>query len=295
MYKQIDSNKRNSLLLVAAFVGVVAAAGYAYGYVTETGSLGLAFALTASLGMTVLSWFAGDKIVLATSGAVEIKTREENPYVWNLLENLCITSGLPRPRLYLIPDSAPNAFATGRDPKHASIALTTGLVELLENEELEGVIAHELSHIGNYDIRWMMLVAVLVGALTILGDLFIRGFHGRDRDRGGGGIFVLVGIIFLIVSPIIGELIKLAVSRKREYLADASGALLTRYPEGLARALEKIAQANLPVAQASQATAHLWISNPFGQRGRRRMAALFSTHPPIEDRITELRKMARAE
>jgi heat shock protein HtpX len=297
MYKQIQSNKRKSLILVAVFTGILACAGYVYGEVTQSGYVGLVFAVCLSVGMTIVSWFAGDKIALATTGAQLIQTREQNPYLWNMVENLSITAGLPMPHLYLIEDTSPNAFATGRDPKHASIAVTTGLVDLLENEELEGVLAHELSHIDNYDIRYMMLVAVLVGALTILGDVFVRGFfQGRSRRRSdASGLLLVVGLVFLVLAPIVGEMIKLAISRKREYLADASGALLTRYPEGLARALEKIHAAALPLTRASQATAHLWITNPFGADGRRHWSYLFATHPPIEHRIAELRKMASAQ
>jgi heat shock protein HtpX len=294
MYKQIDANRHKSLLLIALFTGVLAAAGYAYGIVTNTGYAGLTFALTVSLGMTAFSWFWGDRLVLWTSGAQLIQTREQNPYLWNLVENLSLTAGLPMPKLYLIDDAAPNAFATGRDPAHASVAVTSGLVQLLENEELEGVLAHELSHVKNYDIRWMLLVAVMVGALTMLSDTLVRGrlFGGGrgNRDRNGANaLLILVGIVLLILAPVIGELIKLAISRKREYLADASGALLTRYPEGLAKALEKIRDRAQPLARSSSATAHLWIANPFaGQR----LSNLFSTHPPIDDRIQELRKMA---
>jgi heat shock protein HtpX len=292
MYKQIDSNRWKSRLLIALFISVLAAAGYAYGEYTGAGFAGLIFALMISVGMTLISWFAGDRIVLASSHAKEIRAREENPYVWNLVENLCLTAGIPLPRMYLIEDPAPNAFATGRSPEKASIALTTGLIQLLENEELEGVIAHELSHVKNYDTRFMILVAVLVGSLSLLGHFFFRGslFGNRDRDRSGGWL-AIIGLVFLIISPIIGELIKLAISRKREYLADASGALLTRYPEGLARALEKIRDHQKPVKNASSATAHLWIASPFS---RQSLSRLFSTHPPIEDRVKELRKMSSA-
>lgn len=302
MYTQIQQNRNRSLFLIAVFTGVLAAVGYVYGQLTDTGYSGLVFALIVSLGMTFISWFAGDKIVLATSGAQEITSRDQNPYLWNLVENLCITAGLPRPRIYLIQDEAMNAFATGRDPNHSSIAFTTGIVQALENEELEGVVAHELSHIKNEDIKVMMLAAVLVGAITILGDAFLRGgvFFRRDRDRDnrseGNGLFLVLGLIFIIISPLIGQLIQLAISRRREYLADASGSLLTRYPEGLARALEKIATQSPPVARASTATAHLWISNPFGEQPRffQRIQNLFSTHPPIADRISKLRDMANA-
>jgi heat shock protein HtpX len=294
MYSHIASNRRKSFLLVAVFIGILAAAGYIFGYLNGSGYGGLVFALIVSLGMTAISWFWGDKIVLLSTGAKRIETRDQNPYLWNMVENLSITAGVPMPALYLVEDASPNAFATGRDPARASVAVTTGIIQLLENEELEGVLAHELSHVKNYDMRFMMLVAVLVGALTILGDSFFRfGFLGRRGNRdSGGGILAIVGIAFLILSPIIGEIIKLAVSRSREYLADASGALLTRYPEGLARALEKISTNSQPMQRASHATAHLWIANPYGSR--QRFASLFSTHPPVEDRINRLRLMADA-
>ncbi len=295
MYSQINSNRRKSLLLIALFTGILSAAGYSYGYINGAGYAGLVFALTVSMGMTAVSWFFGDKIVLSSTGAKRIESREENRYLWNMVENLSMTAGLPMPALYIVDDPSPNAFATGRNPKHASIAVTTGMIQIVENEELEGVLAHELSHIKNYDMRFMMLMAVMVGALTILGDSIFRfGFFSRrsNRNNEGGGILAVVGIVFLILSPIIGEIIKLAVSRSREYLADASGALLTRYPEGLARALEKISTNSQPMARASKATAHLWISNPYGLG--KHVSSLFSTHPPIEDRIKQLRLMADA-
>ncbi len=296
MYQQIDSNKRNTWILIGLFTGLLAAVGYVLGAVNGDWGGGLALALTISLGSTFISWFAGDKIVLFTSGAKELTDREQNRYIWNLVENLCITAGLPRPRIYIVEDESPNAFATGRDPEHASIALTTGLIRILENEELEGVIAHELSHVKNYDTRYMILVAVLVGTLTMVGDVFIHGGFRRRSDRdSGGGAFMIVGIIFLIVSPLIGQLIKFAISRQREYLADASGSLLTRYPEGLARALEKISQHSRPMQKASHATAHLWISNPFGEEKgiASRLSNLFSTHPPAAERIARLRGLAK--
>lgn len=291
MYSHIDSNKRKTWLLIALFVGVLAAAGYAYGYVSGAGEFGLVFALVISLGMTAFSWFFGDKVVLFTTGARRIESRDEYPYLWNIVENLCITSGQPMPALYVVDDSAPNAFATGISPDKASVAFTTGLIEILENEELEGVAAHELSHVKNFDSRYMLIVATMVGALTLMGDLFFRIGFGRNR-RDAHPAFLLIGIAFLILSPIIGELIKLAVSRSREYLADASGSLLTRYPEGLARALEKISTHGAKMQGASNATAHLWIASPFGPH--RKFSALFATHPPAEERIRRLRGMAEA-
>jgi len=292
MYKQIDSNKRMSVLLITLFIIVIIALGYFYDILTgdQTYS-GVIIAIIISLVMTLISYYQGDKIALWSTGAQAI-SKEQNSYVYNLVENLCITSGLPVPKIYVINDPAINAFATGRKPELASIAVTTGAIEKLENEELEGVLAHEMAHVKNFDIRFMMLVAILVGAITILSDIFIRGrFFGRkSSNNNGGGILIIVGIILAILSPLIAELIKLAISRRREYLADADGSLLTRYPEGLARALEKIALKNQPMAKASSATAHLFISNPFGSS--RKFANLFSTHPPIEERIAKLRTMA---
>lgn len=294
MYKQIEANKRNSIFLVVIFFAVILGVGYIfdrfYGS-AEVPYVGLLVALIVSFGMTMISYFTGDKIALASTGARPI-TKVDNSYLYNMVENLCITAGMPMPKIYIIEDSAINAFATGRKPELSSVAVTRGAIEKLENEELEGVLAHELSHVKNYDIRFMMLVAVLVGTIAILADLFLRiGFYGRGKSRdnkGGGPILLIIGLIFIIISPIIAQLIKLAISRKREYLADASGALITRYPAGLASALEKIRNENQPMARASKATAHLFISNPF--QGRK-IAHVFSTHPPIEDRIKKLREM----
>lgn len=251
------------------------------------------FATFFSLVTSSVSYFKGDKVALASSGAKEI-AKTDNPYVYRMVENLCITAGMPMPKVHIIPSAALNAFATGRDPEHASIAITTGLIEALENEELEGVIAHELSHIKNYDIRVMTIVVVLVGLVSLLADMLFRArLFGGDRSdskQGGniGAILMIVGLVLLILSPIIAKLIQFSISRKREYLADASGALLTRYPEGLARALEKISHSSVPLKTANAATAHLFISNPFKKQS---FASLFSTHPPAEDRIRILREM----
>ncbi len=292
MYSQIDSNKRRSWILIFLFIGLIATAGWVYGYVvTDSGYVPLIIALVISCGMTLVSWYAGDKIALSTSGAVEITDRTQFPTLWNVIENLCITCGLPMPRIYIIKDASPNAFATGRDPQHASIAVTTGLLLSMDRTELEGVLAHEISHIKDFDIRLMMLVIVLVGTLTIIGHQFLFFGFGRRRGQDDGGIFAIIGLAFLLLSPLIGQLIKLAVSRRREYLADASGALLTRYPEGLARALEKIRDAAIPMQRTSPATNHLWISEPSSANVSQRLAGLFSTHPPINSRIKRLRAM----
>ena len=294
LYHQIDSNKRKTILLIFLFTGVVLAVGWAYGIYTDTGYGGLVFAAAIAFVMSLTSYYKGDAIALASSGAKEIQ-KTENPYVYRMVENAAITVGLPMPRVHIIHDPMINAFATGRDPEHASIAVTTGAIEKLENEELEGVLAHEMAHIKNYDIRVMMIVLVLVGIIALLSDIFMRSmmFGGnRKRDNNAGGILMIVGLVLLIVSPLIAKIIQLAISRKREYLADASGALITRYPEGLARALEKIRDTNTqPLAKASNATAHLFFANPFGGT-KKFLSNAFSTHPPIDDRINKLRQMA---
>jgi len=295
MYKQIDSNKRRTVILMVLFVILVLLLGWVFGEYTGYGYWGLIFALIISLVMTLFSYYKGDKVALWSAGAKPI-VKEDNPYVFRMVENLCITAGLPMPKIYVINDPAPNAFATGRGPEHAAIALTSGIIEKLENEELEGVIAHELSHIKNYDIRLMMVVAVMVGIIVLISNWIfrIRGIGGR-RSKGGGqivAIIMIIGIVLALLSPLIAELIKMAVSRKREYLADASGALLTRYPAGLANALEKISAYKEPMRRANNGTAHLFISNPFGERAGRGLAHMFSTHPPVDDRIAKLRDMA---
>ncbi|MDO8571234.1 MAG: M48 family metallopeptidase [bacterium] len=293
MYNQIASNKRKTNLLIVLFIAIVVGLGYLFGYLSGYGWIGVVPAAGISIVMALISYYSGDKIALSVSGAKEIQ-KEANPYVWQMVENLCITSGMPFPKVHIISDQAINAFATGRDPQHASIAITEGAIQKLENEELEGVIAHELSHINNYDIRVMTIVVVLVGVIALLSDFMLRFHvfgHGRDRDRAVHPLFLVIGIVLMILAPIVAELIKLAVSRKREFLADASGSLLTRYPEGLARALEKIAAENTPMSRANEATAHLYISNPFGS-SRQWLTKLFSTHPPTEDRVKALRSMA---
>lgn len=290
MYNQITANKRKTWVLIAIFIAFIIGVGYVIQQWQGYGANAIATAAVISLVMTLASYYAGDKIALSTSGARRIN-KEENPYLYRIVENLSITAGLPMPKIHVIDSPALNAFATGRDPQHASIAVTTGLMDALENEELEGVIAHELSHIQNYDIRVMTVVIVLVGLISLLTQWFFHFGGGRrnSNDNNRGNIFAIVGIILLMISPLIAELIKLAVSRKREYLADASGSLLTRYPEGLARALEKISGSETPLASANTATAHLFIANPFKGKS---ISNLFSTHPPAAERIKRLREMA---
>ncbi|MFZ5365246.1 MAG: M48 family metallopeptidase [Patescibacteria group bacterium] len=296
MYNQIDSNKRRSAVLIIIFILIMIALGLIFGYLTGFLYEFIFLALIISIAMTLFSYFRGDKLALWSAGAKGPIAKEDNPYVWRLVENLSITAGVPMPKIYIINDPAPNAFATGRDPETAAIAVSAGIINMLENEELEGVIAHELSHIKNYDVRLMMIVLVLAGTVALMANWFLRfgSFGGRNRDRNDqtGAALAIVGLIMALVSPIIAEVIKLAVSRRREYLADASGALLTRYPEGLARALEKISAYDRPMIKASNATAHLFFVNPYFH-SRRFMSKLFSTHPPIEDRINRLRGMER--
>jgi heat shock protein HtpX len=293
MYNQITANKRKSWVLIALFFAVLIAIGYFWGLWSGGDYAGtMTFAGVIAIIMALVGYYSGDTIALKMAGAYPI-THEQNQYVWHLVENLCIAQGIPMPKIYLIPDQAMNAFATGRDPQHSSLALTEGIIKKLENEELEGVIAHELSHIKNYDIRLGTLVIILVGMVSIMSNIFIRSrmFSGRRDSREGniGGILMLAGFILIILSPLIANLIKLAISRKREFLADASGALLTRYPEGLAKALEKIQRDNTPMQNISEATAHLYFTSPFGAVPKF-LGKLFATHPPIEERIKALRQ-----
>ena len=297
MYNQIALNKRKTFILIAIFIALILVIGYAVSLISNGDPyLYLILALIFALGSALTGYYSGDKMALWSAGAVPIQ-KEQNPYVYRMVENLCIASGLPLPKVYLIPDPALNAFATGRDPNHSSLALTTGIIEKLENEELEGVIAHELSHIKNYDIRIMTIVVALAGTIVILSNFFLRAnfFGGRrnndNRNSGpiGMALFIL-GLVLILLSPIIAQLIQLAISRRREFLADASGALLTRYPAGLASALQKISAYKQPMMNASNGTAHLFIANPFGSSGKK-LAALFSTHPPIEERVKALNEM----
>lgn len=292
LYTHQDKNVRKTWFLFTIFLIIVVGLGYylsVYYGSPEILYVAVAFAVFQS----VLSFWFSHKIVLSMSGAKPV-VREDSRELWNIVENLSITAGLPMPKLYIIEDPVPNAFATGRSKEKAVVAVTTGLLQILDKNELEGVIAHELSHIGNKDMLVSTVVVVLVGFITLLSDMFLRsqifGFGGGGRERNGDGkvqgILMIVGIVLMILSPIIATLIQLSISRKREYLADASGALLTRYPEGLASALEKISRHSGKMKRANHATAHLFISNPFGSKIR----GLFSTHPPVEKRVKALRE-----
>ena len=291
LYTQQEKNIKRTYLLFSAFLVLIIGIGWIFSYVFNSQYI-LYFAVIFSALSSFISYWYSDKIALSMSRAIPVKSKKENPYLWNMVENLCITAGLPMPKLYIIPESQINAFATGRNPQNAAIAVTEGALSKLENEELEGVLAHELSHIGNRDILVSTIAVVLAGIISILADFFLRmTFWSRgDRDRDNNGIFMLIGIALAILAPIGATLIQLAISRKREFLADATGALLTRYPEGLASALEKIQKDASPMQVASDATAHLWISNPFKNK-MSGLHKLFMTHPPIEERIKILRGM----
>ncbi|MEK7088246.1 MAG: M48 family metalloprotease [Patescibacteria group bacterium] len=293
LYTQQDKNVRKTWLLMAVFFAVIVAIGWFLSYYYNSPGI-LYVAVLFSIFSNIGSYWFSDKIVLKLTQA---RPADEMQFhdLHNIVENLAITAGLPKPRIFVIEDLAPNAFATGRNKEHAVVVVTTGLLGMLDRTELEGVIAHELSHIGNRDILLSTIVSVLAGLVVIISDFFLRsrlwGFGGgRNRESGNQlqGILMIVGIVFVVLSPIIATLIQLAISRKREFLADASGALLTRYPEGLASALRKISNYSSPMKVASNATAHLFIANPFGAKALRGLPKLFMTHPPMEERIKAL-------
>ncbi len=295
-YTEVSKNKAYSVLLIFVFLIVIIGLGFFAGQIYNMPII-LYVAVIFSSVSALISYYFSDRITLAMSQAQEIDLKTQ-PQLYRIVENLTIAAGLPMPRVYIIDDSAINAFATGRNPKNAVVCVTTGLLSRLNQTELEGVLAHELSHIGNYDIRFMTLVVVLVGIITLLADWMLRlSFFGGgddDNNHGSNPIFFIAGIVLMIISPIVAMLIQLAVSRKREFLADASGALLTRYPEGLASALEKISADHEPLEAANKATAHLYISNPLKDHegdSQSWFASLFNTHPPIAERIKRLREM----
>lgn len=291
LYTHADSNIRKTWFYVTFFFIFIIALGWLISYFLQT-SVILWIAVVLSVLMSFFSYWYSDKIVLAMAKARPIK-KQDNPEFYRIVENLAITAGLPLPKIYIINEAQPNAFATGRDPKHAVVAVTRGLLERLDRVELEGVIAHELSHIGNKDMLLSTIIVVLVGVVVIMTDFFFRiSFWGGRSRRGGGGIMILVALALAVLAPLFAVLIKLAISRKREFLADASGALLTRYPEGLAKALEKISQDPKPLKSANDATAHLYFVNPFrGEEKKSWLHKLFTTHPPVGERTKALRGM----
>lgn len=294
LYTQQDSNRFKTIMLMTGFLVTVIAIGYAVAWYVGNPFI-VYIAVAFAIGMNIYSYWFSDKLVLRMTGAQPV-TKAQAPELYNIVENLAITAGLPMPKVYIVHDPAPNAFATGRDPEHAVVAVTTGLLQILNKNELEGVVAHEMAHIGNRDMLVMTVAVVLAGFVAILADFLSRAlFMGGGDNRDRSPLFLILGIAGIILAPIAAQLIQLAISRKREYLADATGALLTRYPEGLASALEKISGAHMPMEKTSHATAHLFISDPYGGGGRRsigqRISGLFATHPPAEERIRLLRQM----
>jgi len=303
VYEQIAANKRKTVLLIFGAIVLLGAVGYALGlWAAGSGIYGLVGAVALAIVLSLGAYFGGDRLVLASTRAREV-TPQEQARLHNIVEGLSIAAGTPKPRVYVIPEQAPNAFATGRNPDHASVAVTEGLLSTMNRVELEGVIGHELSHVVDRDILVGTVVATLVGAVVLISEFFLRswwwgGFRGRrGGDRSGGGIEAIIfaiGLVLLVLAPIIGQIIRLAVSRQREFLADAQGALLTRYPPGLASALRKIgASSGIPMRSANNATAHLWLNQPSRIQGEGMgpLEKLFSTHPPIEERIRRLEEM----
>jgi heat shock protein HtpX len=298
VFEEVRANKIKSWLLFIVFVLLVGVMGALFGVYLGTPIGGLIIAGIFAVIYGLIAYYSGGSMILAMSGARPV-TKKEFPHLYHTVEGLAIAAGIPTPKCYVIDDSAMNAFATGRDPQHASITVTTGLLNVMNRQELEGVVAHEMSHIKNFDIRMMMLAAVMVGVVTLISDFIIRSFfwggHNKRENREGGGqlgvILIVVAVVLAILAPIIAQLIKLAISRKREFLADANGALLTRYPPGLASALEKIKKDPDPlVDKANKATAHLFISTPF-RKTKSFTANLFATHPDIDERIKKLKAM----
>lgn len=302
MYEQIASNKRRTWLLILGAFVLLAGVGYALGILFDSPVAGLVVALVIAGAMAIGSYRYGDRVVLASTRAKEV-TAEEEPRLHNIVEGLSIAAGIPKPRVYVVPEQAPNAFATGRDPEHSSVAVTRGLLDTMNRVELEGVIGHELAHVVDRDILVGTVVATLAGAVILLSEFFTRAFWWggirgrRGSDRGGGGaeaILFAVGIVLLILAPIFAQIIRFSVSRQREFLADAQGALLTRYPPGLVSALRKIGAASgIPMRSANNATAHLWLNQPSRVQGEGigTLERMFSTHPPIEERIRRLEEM----
>jgi len=302
--ERIARNRRNSLLLIAVFLAFITIFGYIIGFAwlgDPTRALfGLALALVVGVVCGLISYFAGDKMVLAASRAREI-THDDAPVLFNVVEEMSIASGLPMPKVYIVDDSAPNAFATGRDPEHATVAVTSGLLEKLDRDELQGVMAHEMSHVANFDIRYSMLVGILVGTTVLISDFFLRGLWfsggrggGRRGGDGGGGqlqiIMIIIAVVLAILAPLFARLLQLSISRQREFLADATAVRLARNPKGLADALQKISGDREVLEVANRATAHLYIANPI-KKFEKRSKGLFSTHPPIEERVKILRAL----
>jgi heat shock protein HtpX len=294
MFNEIRKNKIKSFFLIIIFILIIGLLGTLIGQIYGNPYIGVTIAIIASLLYTIISFFSGDSMILSMSNAKPV-SKQEYPHLYHTIEGIAIAAGIKTPKAYVIQDDSPNAFATGRDPEHASVAVTTGLLNKLNRQELEGVVAHEISHIKNYDIRIMMIATVMIGIITLLSDFLLRTFLwgslSEDREKNQATfIFIALGLVMAILTPLVGQIIKLAISRKREYAADATGASLTRYPDGLANALEKIKNSNTSMKNENKATAHLYISNPLKNK-KRFLSNLFATHPDIDDRIKKLRSM----
>lgn len=287
MYNAVAANKRNTIIIMAVFVGLIGAIGWAISYVNGSPSLAY-WIIGAAAIYALIQYFLAAKLAVAMTGAQEIEKRD-NPRLYRIVENLAITNGMPTPKVYVIDDPAPNAFATGRDPHHAVVAATTGIMEVMDDRELEAVMAHEMSHVRNYDIRVSMIAFGLVSAIAILSDIALRMFFFSDRRENVNPIVLVIGIALIILAPIIAAMVQMAISRQREYLADASGVLTTRDSEGLASALEKLGQYGRPMQKQHTASAHLFFNNPLKPSF---FSKLFSTHPPLEERIARLRNNA---
>lgn len=288
MYSQIAANKRKTVYLIIIFMAVISLLAWIFSLFTTGNSNITIEVIIFAFVYALIAYFVSSKAALALNQAKPV-TKKDNPRLYRIVENLSITDGLPTPQVYIMDDPAPNAFATGRDPQHASVAVTTGLLDIMTDTELEGVIAHELGHVKNYDIRVSMIVFGLVAAISLIADILLRMTWFRDNDSdSNNGLIVVIGIAAAIIAPLIAILIQLAVSRKREYLADATGALTTRYPEGLASALEKIKNKGSAVKHQNTSTAHLYFASPLKGKS---LNSLFSTHPPIDDRIARLKQM----
>ena len=290
MYNAIAANKRNTILVMAAFVGIIGAIAWVVSYIYGGNTSIFYITLVVAAVYALIQYFAASRLAVAMTGAQQIEKRD-NPRLYRMVENLAITTGMPTPKVYIIDDPAPNAFATGRDPKHAIVAATTGLLDIMDDTELEAVLAHEMGHVQNYDIRVSMIAFGLVSVIGLLSDIVLRMFFfgGDRRDSNVNPVVLVIGIIVIVLAPIIAAIVQMAVSRQREYLADATGALTTRHPEGLASALGKLQQYGRPMQRQNSASAHLFFNDPLKPGF---IAKLFSTHPPLEDRIARLRNNA---
>lgn len=290
MYSAIDDNKRKTVFMMFVFLLLVAGLGWLFGRIYGQPAI-TPYVVAGALVYVIISYYSSSKLAMAMNGARQIQ-KSDNPRLWRIVENLSITNGMPMPRVFIIDDPAPNAFATGRNPENAIVGATTGILDLLDDSELEGVMAHEMGHVKNYDIRVSLVAFALVAVISILADIMLRltWYRGDDNDNSSSSLFFVIGIAGAILAPLVATLIQLAISRRREYLADATGALTTRYPEGLASALQKIGKYSHPMKRQNPSTAHLFFNNPL-KKGS--IASLFSTHPPIEERIARLTEMGR--